>query len=132
MNKKNIPFIKREFENLEETIEGFYPSLLSNVIYGNFKGVSVATDGNLTCGNSKGMNVAVGINCSGEVDDYLIQFGAVNIVDEVNEDAFVFQLGIYNRAGDKITPIINVKGLGNLSKKLKRLKKNLENITKEE
>jgi len=116
----------------------------------NSKGVNIAGGVNYNKGNSKGVNIAGGVNYnkgrseginssgvgnySSKVYDFLIQYGTIgNIVKECSRRAFILQIGLFNRIEDQYCPIVNIKGLKNLLKQIKKIlpkrnKNNLERI----
>ncbi|MFH1915835.1 MAG: hypothetical protein ABIJ21_01090 [Nanoarchaeota archaeon] len=88
-------------------------------------GVSIAGLCNVNEMDAGGLQVAGGINYSHEVGcyhgKYLIQASILgNWVKEVSSDATVIQIGLYNRAGDRFCPVVNVKGIRNLFRRKKK------------
>jgi len=84
---------------------------------GDSKGFDVTGVAKLVDGNSKGVNLTGGINYSKNVKDWLIEYGTlVNIVEKAPDEAFVLQVGLWNSIGNQHCPIINIKGMKNLSR----------------
>jgi hypothetical protein len=86
----------------------------------DLKGVSVAGLMNIVYKKSEGAQYSLLMNKTKRVDESLSQIGLINIVeDNLPEDKFALQFGLYNRIGNQIIPFVNVKGLKNLFKKKK-------------
>ena len=100
----------------------------------NSKGVNIAGGVNYNKGRSEGINSSGVGNYSSKVYDFLIQYGTIgNIVKECSRRAFILQIGLFNRIEDQYCPIVNIKGLKNLLKQIKKIlpkrnKNNLERI----
>jgi hypothetical protein len=144
MIRKGIPFLWRRYslENAKE--DAVVKGLELNVFYkqtshigsrgvditggfrdiaGDSKGVDITGLFNLVGGKSNGLDVAGVYNFSGDVKNWLIQYGTlVNIVDNLNDDSFVLQVGLWNRIGNQYCPIINVKGIKNIPRVFNRKK----------
>ena len=147
-NKIKIPFIWSEYENfsgldaniiykrVEGNSNGANLAGLVNYIEGNSNGVNLAVVGNNIEGNSNGANFAIGgndiggdskgvnlaglVNYSKGVKDFLIQYATLgNVIKEKNKDAFVLNIGLYNKIEDYFCPFVQVYGLKNLPKILK-------------
>ncbi|MEK6823931.1 MAG: hypothetical protein AABY06_02745 [Nanoarchaeota archaeon] len=114
---------------IRENSKGMNISVGANYIGKNSKGMNVGGLANIIEKDSRGANLAGLFNYAGKVDDFLIQYGTIgNTIREVSEEAFVLQVGAYNKIGGRAYPIINIKGLKNLSRLIKNAfkKKNLE------
>ncbi len=145
-----IPFIYNKCENfsgadlnlifkiVKEDSEGANFSGLINLIRKNSKGINVSAGvnylgkdskganisglTNIIEGYSRGANVSGLFNYTGKADDLLIQYATLkNTIAEVPENAFVLQVGLYNKIGGKFFPIIQLYGIKNLPKKIKNI-----------
>ena len=54
-----------------------------------------------------------------------MQVGFVNNVTEVGDGQAVLQIGLYNRAGNQVIPLVNIRGFRGLVKKLRNKKKEI-------
>ena len=96
---------------------------LTKRVEGNSTGVDITGLVKYVKGDSKGINITGGMNYSNNVNDWLIEYATLgNKVKNVSDNAFVLQIGLYNRIGNQRCPIINVKGLKNISKVFSRKK----------
>ena len=131
-NKIKIPFIWSEYENfsgldaniiykrVEGNSNGVNLAVVGNNIEGNSNGANFAIGGNDIGGDSKGVNLAGLVNYSKGVKDFLIQYATLgNVIKEKNKDAFVLNIGLYNKIEDYFCPFVQVYGLKNLPKILK-------------
>ncbi|MFC1710789.1 hypothetical protein ACFLZJ_01375 [Nanoarchaeota archaeon] len=99
---------------------GYTKENISDKILNNKKprsriGIDISLLGNYISGPSKGLSISGGYNHAGVSNRYLIQaslFG--NNISSVNTEDFVLQIGLYNKAGNHLSPLINVTGLRNL------------------
>ncbi len=107
---------------------------LVKYVGGDSKGADITGFVKIAGGDSKGISIAGGFNYSEGVKDFLIQYGTLgNIVKEINPDNdFVLQVGLFNRIGNKYCPIINVQGMKNIPKLIKKGfgKKNIVRVKK--
>ncbi len=88
---------------------------------GDMKGVNIGVLGNVSEGDMKGISLAGGLNYAGKVNDYLISYGTLgNVVEEKSKDSFGLQLGLYNKVGDQYSPIVNIWGVKNIPKLIKK------------
>ena len=94
---------------------------LSNVSEEDMKGVNISGLGNGSDGDMKGVSLAGGLNYANKVNDYLISYGTLgNVVNEKGKDSFGLQVGLYNKAGEQYCPIVNVWGVKNIPKLIKK------------
>jgi len=95
---------------------------IAKFVHGDSKGLDITGLYKEVHGDSKGLDITGGYNYSKSVDDYLIQISLIgNKINELEDDACGLQIGLYNRAGNQISPIVNIYGLKNLPGKLKKL-----------
>ena len=126
-NKIKIPFIWSEYENfsgldaniiykrVEGNSNGVNLAVVGNNIEGNSNGANFAIGGNDIGGDSKGVNLAGLVNYSKGVKDFLIQYATLgNVIKEKNKDAFVLNIGLYNKIEDYFCTFVQVYGLKNL------------------
>lgn len=72
-------------------------------------------------GENKGLSITGIYNQFGKVNDWNISYATFgNVIKEVGPNAFYLQLGLFNKAGDTYCPIINIGGMKNLLRKLKK------------
>lgn len=144
MKRKGIPllwghYVKKKSAE-KEVVTGFEPNIFYKEVDGNSKGFDITGLIKYVGGDSKGFDITGGMkyvkgdskgisitgiyNYSEGVCDWLVQYGTVaNIVEEVDDDDFVLQVGLGNKAGNQYCPIINVKGIKNLPRILGLKKK---------
>lgn len=104
---------------VDEDSEGVDITGLVRFINGNSKGINITGLLNYVDEKSKGINITGGYNYSKKVEDFLIEYGTLgNRVDEFKGDEFVLQIGLWNKIGNQYSPIINVRGIKNLSRVL--------------
>ena len=92
---------------------------IMNYVGGDYNGVGIAGGWNLVDGNTKGIQVSGLFNKTKGVDGYLLQVGLINLIKEISGDESVLQIGLYNRAGNKIVPLVNPVGMKHLIKEVK-------------
>ena len=143
INLVKIPFIFSEYENFQgmdvnliykgvkRDSNGVNLTGFVKEVKGNSEGFDVTGVYNRVEGISKGVSLTGFVNYSGEVDDFLIQYATLkNEVKEVSEYAFVLQIGLWNKLGERYWPIINIHGIKKISKLVKetfgKIKKHLE------
>ena len=85
----------------------------------NSYGINIAGIANLSRSNSLGAQISLFYNKSKSVDRFLFQFGLVNKIGVISENATALQIGIYNKIEGKIIPLINFK-FGNFLQKRKK------------
>jgi len=101
----------------------------------DMKGINIAGVANVSDGNMKGISLAGWLNYAEEVKDWLISYGTLgNVVDEKRKNSFGLQIGLYNRVGEQYCPIVNVWGIKNIPRLIKKSfrsnKKSLESKLK--
>jgi hypothetical protein len=114
---------------VEGDSKGFDITGGAKYIEGDWKGFDITGVCKTIDGESHGVNITGGVNYSGNVSKFLIEYGTLaNIVSEAGKDAFVLQIGLWNKIGNQYCPVINVKGIKNLSHMFKRLWNRLEEL----
>lgn len=94
----------------------------------NNNGVDLVGGVKVVGGNNTGISLTGLYNYFEEVNDWSISYGILgNTINEVGEDSFYLQLGLFNKAGSKYFPFIQVGGIKNIPS---IIKKNLEKILK--
>jgi len=147
MTREGIPFIfsiySENFKGIDFNIlfkyvkkdsNGLNFTGLANFIDGTNKGINFAGIENDIKGDSEGVNLAGIYNQCGNVNKWSISYATLgNVIENVNKDAFYLQIGLYNRAGNRSCPILNMGGIKNLPKLIKnpfsKKSKNLEQKT---
>ena len=97
-------------------------TLLGKIVGEESRGFDITGIIKYTMEKSKGVNLTGGFNYSKGVEDFLIQYGTFgNYVKEKNEDAFILNLGLWNRIGeDYFCPLVQVYGIKNIPKLVKK------------
>lgn len=115
---KGIPFIWRKYEKFE----GADANIIFKDVKGDSKGVDITGGVKYVDGDSKGVSLTSGLNIFNKVSDWAVMYGTLGnrVKEVVPDESFVVQFGLFNRAGDRYCPLVNVYGLKNLVKKLKR------------
>jgi len=100
---------------IEGDSEGFEITGGLEYVYKNSKGLKITGLVNLVDGISEGINLTGVLNYSGNVNNYLIQYGTLrNTVKKVSNEAFVLQIGLQNKIENQKHFFINIKGKENL------------------
>ena len=86
---------------------------------GDCNGVGIAGIVNYVGGNTKGVQLSGLFNKTKGVDDYLLQVGLINLIKNIPDGESILQIGLYNRAGNKIVPLVNPVGMKHLINKVK-------------
>ena len=92
---------------------------------GDSYGIELFSILNYVKNSSRGLKGAI-YNRHKNAKDFLVNFGLVNIVlNDIDDETFLMQIGLYNRMGDTAYPLLNLKNI----KKLKSgFKKYVENF----
>ena len=128
-------------QKINGSFKGFSLISLCTLIEGDSRDISLGNVLKLTGGDSYGIelfsilnyvkNSSRGLkgaiyNRHKNAKDFLVNFGLVNIVlNDIDDETFLMQIGLYNRMGDTAYPLLNLKNI----KKLKSgFKKYVENF----
>lgn len=63
-----------------------------------------------------GASLTLGCNYARDNGKFALQVGAINVISKY-EEGVVVQVGLYNRAGDRSIPLLNVRGLSKVFRK---------------
>jgi hypothetical protein len=120
-------FVERDSKGVNisgvlNTGEGIVSNIISSRYHNHSEssGFNIAGFGNFfnnyTCKGFQGAGV---YNSARYVKEYLFQIGAFNRIEVVDDDAFTLQIGLYSKAGNQSLPLVNVRGLSFLGRKIK-------------
>lgn len=117
MKVLGIPFIWNEYLNFK----GLDINIILKNTFEDNKGFDLVGGVKLVGGENKGISITGLYNSFGEVNEWSISYATLrNTIKEFGEDAFYLQIGLTNRAGNIYFPIINVGGIRNIPKLIKK------------
>jgi hypothetical protein len=93
------------------TQSGVSISGILNYVQESLNGVSISGLGNITEGELNGSSYGTIGNWANYNGRIAVQIGLFNGISEYNPQGFVLQIGLFNRAGNKTMPLINMRGL---------------------
>jgi len=116
-----VKFVAGDGKGIIGSNKGMDVTGLVKIVAGNNQGVDLTGVTKVVKGANEGLSLTGGFNYFRETNDWSVSYATFgNVIKEVGPDAFYLQLGLFNRAGDHYSPLINIGGVKNLLKRLKK------------
>lgn len=116
----------------DSDLEGVCAGGAFSIIDGDLRGAVLAGATSVVHGELNGFSYGTLVNYAKGNGKLAVQIGAVNHIRDYFRDGTVIQLGLYNRAGEQIIPLVNIRGLKNLFRKNKEPAREIEVLDAEE
>ena len=101
---------------VERELKGLSIGGVASYVGSNCHGVSIGGLSSYVKSELTGASISPGVNMANSNGKFAFQMGLVNSIREYN-NGLVIQIGLYNRAGNRTIPLINIRGLRNLFKR---------------
>ncbi len=101
---------------VQRELKGVNVGGIASYVGSNCHGVSIGGLNSYVKEELTGASISPGVNMADSNGKFAFQLGLVNSINDYNS-GIVIQIGLYNRAGNRTIPLINIRGLGNLFKR---------------